>query len=341
MDHLKVRVHQMKRKLSGQDNAAEHNGRFVLITNGTGYVSTWIIRQFLSNGYQVRTTVRSNVEGQDVRDTLSKYSHNLDIVVLTRRTDWEELVKGVDGVVVTELAEWRELLEVVVKTAPQVQRVIVTSSLDALIDAEKQVEPGHAFTANDWNASSDEKALHAFVNEHQPNFSLATICPAMIWGPLAHKTDLDGVEDASEDVAEIWRTLDGEGKGNFRFPAFVDVRNVAQAHLRAYELEFDQERSAPTEERYIASGGSVTYAQVCTILREQYPEWRLKIPDPEKVADQEPPYTFDNTTTKETLCMSFICIEDCLRDTAQSLMEISAASKKNVRYDGQEWFRHV
>ncbi|KAF2163015.1 hypothetical protein M409DRAFT_26462 [Zasmidium cellare ATCC 36951] len=341
MDHLKVKVHHMKRKLSGQDNAAEHNGRFVLITNGTGYVSTWIIRQFLSNGYQVRTTVRSNVEGQDVRDTLSKYSHNLEIVVLTRVTEWSDLVKGVDGVVCTKLEEWQGLLEVIVKEAPQVQRVIVTSSLDAVVDATNLSEPGHVFSAQDWNSSSEEKALHAFVKDGNSNFSLATICPAMILGPLAHKTDLDGVKKSSEDLTEIWRILEGKGKGDFRFPAFVDVRNVAQAHLRAYELEVDQDGSDGGAERYIASGGSVTYAQVCSTLRSQFPEWRLRIPDPKNVDDKEPPYTFDNTKTKESLFMSFISLEDCLRDTAQSLMEVEAASKKNVRYDGQEWFRHV
>lgn len=338
MDHLKVKVHHVKRKLSGQDNAVEHNGRFILITNGTGYVSTWIIRQFLSNGYQIRTTVESNVEAQDVRDTLSMYAHNLETIVVAKATGYDEAVKGIDGVVCTKLEDWQPLLEAVVKEAPQVQRVVVTSSLDAMSGSEKPSQPGCVDSANEESPSSIESALQTFVKEKSRSFSLAIICPAMIWGPLAHKTDLDGVDSSSKDVAEIWRTMNGEGTGNFRVPAFIDVRNVAQAHLRAYEREIEEDQ---TEDRYIVSSSSVTYAQVCSILKTQAPEWRLKIPDPAKVDDQEPSCTFDNTQTKEDLCMSFIGLEDCLRDTAQSLVEIEASSKKNVRYDGQEWFRRV
>lgn len=348
MNHLKTKVQHLKRRLSKDDSSSTHNGRFVLITHGSGYVATWIIRQFLSNGYQVRTTVCSKVEAQDVRDTHSKYAHNLETAAVGEGGGFEEAVKGVDGVVHCGLdGATVDLLESIRQHGSEVRRVVLTSSLAAVVDPSQDPRPGYVYSEKDWSPdSSEEKAAHAFVQEKSPNFSLATICPAMVWGPLAHKTDLDGVKNS--ELGEVWKLMEGETQGSFKFPAFVDVRNVAQVHLRAYERDPDDEDDVDDSnqdhgegERYIVSGGTVNYAQACAALRECFPEWKFKIPDPKSLKEEGETYSADNTKAEEVLGMSFISLEDCLRDMGQSLLDIADASKKAVRYDGQEWFSHV
>jgi uncharacterized protein YbjT (DUF2867 family) len=44
----------------------------ILVTGGSGYVASWILKQLLDEGYNVRTTVRN-------KSNTAKYQHLLDI----------------------------------------------------------------------------------------------------------------------------------------------------------------------------------------------------------------------------------------------------------------------
>jgi len=48
----------------------------VLVTGGSGYIVGYCIAQLLSDGWRVRTTVRSLARAEDVRATISKIAAN-------------------------------------------------------------------------------------------------------------------------------------------------------------------------------------------------------------------------------------------------------------------------
>lgn len=88
------------------------------------------------------------------------------------------------------------------KSAPSVKHVVITSSFAAIFDGDKGSRPGYVYSEDDWSnvtleeAQKDaitayrasktfaEKAAWEFVQNEKPNFSLATINPPMVFGPI-------------------------------------------------------------------------------------------------------------------------------------------------------------
>ncbi|USW50658.1 Putative 3-beta hydroxysteroid dehydrogenase/isomerase, NAD(P)-binding domain superfamily [Septoria linicola] len=340
---------------SGKNSSSERS--LILITGGTGFVATWVINAFLSNGYSVRTTVRDASKGDDVKNTHSGHAERLEIAIvddITKPGAFDEAVKGVDGVVHTAspfvlnfkdnerdllhpaIEGTKSVLASIAKNAPQVERVVITSSFAAILDPKQGARPGYTYSEKDWNPTTyeeaktgdgtiaytasktfAEKAALDFVNEHRPNFTVAAINPPMIYGPLAQKVDIDHLNTSSADV---WRFLDGsldKQVPETGFPAFADKN-----------------------ERYFIVGGTFTNADIASSLRKAFPNKSSKIPDPGNAKSFEH-FQVDNSKSKNELHISYIPIEQCIADTGKSLLQVEEASQKGSKYGGQEWFRHV
>jgi nucleoside-diphosphate-sugar epimerase len=76
-------------------------GKTVLITGGSGFVAAHILNSFLSRGYNVKTTVRSEASAEKIKKSRSKYISQLSFVIVpdvATPGGHDEAVKGVDGV---------------------------------------------------------------------------------------------------------------------------------------------------------------------------------------------------------------------------------------------------
>ena len=128
--------------------------------------------------------------------------------------------------------------------APNIKRVVITSSFASIVDMDKNPRPGYTYTEKDWNPvtyataadpSTDgavtylasktlaEKAAWDFVEKNKPNFSVTSICPPMVYGPAYHTiSDLDHFNTSS---AEIYELMNGSKKEvpATGFFAFVDT----------------------------------------------------------------------------------------------------------------------
>ena len=163
-------------------------------------------------------------------------------------TDPQELLgpalRGTDG-----------LLNAIVKLAPRVKRVVITSSFAAILNPEKGAWPGHTYTEEDWNPVTMDQALHGdksttyrasktfaereawkFVESHKPNFDLVTLCPPLVYGPIINAQKLSSINTSND---KLWKLLSGQVKGiePTPVPLWVDVRDLASAHLSAYETQ--------------------------------------------------------------------------------------------------------
>jgi nucleoside-diphosphate-sugar epimerase len=95
------------------------------------------------------------------------------------------------------------ILTSIKKFAPSVKTVVITSSFAAIVNPSKGLWPEHTYSEADWNPMSledalshpakgytaskafAEKAAWNFMEIEKPSFTLTTIMPPLIFGPIA------------------------------------------------------------------------------------------------------------------------------------------------------------
>jgi nucleoside-diphosphate-sugar epimerase len=273
----------------------------VLVTGGTGYIASWIIKQLLDEGHTVRTTVR-NLAQKD------KYAHLTAIFLkskgilqffeadLLQPGSFSEAMKGCELVIHTaspfkisgvknaqkELVEpalegTRNVLDSVNKTE-SVKRVVLTSSVVAVygdaVDLAK-TEKG-IFTEEHWNFSSsvDHQAysysktlaekLAWEMAAQQNRWDLLVINPGFVMGPsLSKRTDSTSIDMMIQLTSGKFKTGVPSGK-----MGIVDVRDVANAHIRA--------GFSPTASgRHICVAAHKDFLDFANVIRENHPQYPL------------------------------------------------------------------
>ncbi|OTB04058.1 hypothetical protein M426DRAFT_321156 [Hypoxylon sp. CI-4A] len=229
--------------------------------------------------------------------------------------------------------------------APGVKRVVLTSSFAAILTAADIANPDRVFTEADWNPNTYEDGLNGphsttyrvsktcaekagwdFIEREKPGFDLATICPPLVFGPVAHhlasQKDINTSNQRFVDVIQ--------GKWKTEIPAtgvhlWVDVRDVATAHVEAME------RPEAGGQRFFTTAGFFDNARVAAAVRAAgFPELADKLPgDDAKLAEgatYRPGSThgYDNSRTTKALGIDWISIEQSAVDTVKSLLPIPA-----------------
>jgi nucleoside-diphosphate-sugar epimerase len=340
--------------------------QIILITGASGFVASHVIAKFLRGGYYVRGTVRSVATAEKVRQGFLQYESQLSFAIVEdigKPGAFDAAVEGVHGVIHTAAPfqvfgvedNERDLLRPAIDGtlnilnsvhthAPQVQRVVLTSSFAAMADVTKGNWPGHVYSEADWNpmpyevaAAKDapaalaystakalaERAAWKFVESKKPRFNIATILPPMIYGPNINATA--NLARLNTSSADIYRLISPQSKSSDPVPqnlfwSFVDVRDVAEAHLRAYEVP------KAGGERFFICKGNFTYQQFVDVLREKLPEIRNRVPIGSFGTGNVPSdvYTIDNSKSRKVLGIKYCELEETIVDAARSLLELEA-----------------
>jgi nucleoside-diphosphate-sugar epimerase len=268
----------------------------VMVTGGTGYVASWVVKMLLEEGINVNATVRdpSNAQKIEHLTVLAKASAGelrLFKADLLDFGSFDEPMRGCELLIHTaspffmakpenpeeELLRpakegTRNVLEAAKRT-PTVKRVVLTSSVAAIFGdcADIKLAPRKVFTEKEWNVTSNaehqpyaysktiaEKEAWAIAGE-QDRWDLLTINPALILGPsVSKRTD-------SYSIGAMIQFGDGtykDGVPDMWLPV-VDVRDVASAHIKA---GFTPEASG----RHIIASGEATLLDLANILRKQF-----------------------------------------------------------------------
>ena len=205
---------------------------------------------------------------------------------------------------------------------------------------DKGLWPEHTYSERDWNPMTyedgingddtttylaskacAERAAFDFVKDKKPNFSISTVLPGFIYGPLEHPTTIETLNTSS---AYIYNMMTGHFKEvpETGFYAFVDARDAAECHLRAYES------AAAANERFSCIARTFSYEQVCEILRKM-PEvdvGKVTPGGPGRDLETEV-YKSDNSKAREVLGITFRDLETCIQDTARSLLALERKQK--------------
>ncbi len=277
----------------------------ILVTGGSGYLASWIVKFLLEDGYPVNTTVR-NIRNESRYRHLSSlselYPGKLGIFEadLLKEGSFDEAAGGCSIVIhtaspfkLTGIKDGdKELLTPAVQGVRNVfysafrtslvKRIVMTSSVAAVYGDAVDIgltENG-VFSEKHWNTTSStkhqpysfsktmaEKEAWKRVADH-PTIGLNVINPGFIMGPsLTERRDSTSILIMQQLISGKFRA--GVPKG---MHAIVDVRDVAKAHLLAAFLP----RSGY---RFIAAPHHVTFTEMAAVIRSKYPD----LPVPKRV----------------------------------------------------------
>ncbi|KAL8496075.1 hypothetical protein ACS0TY_019976 [Phlomoides rotata] len=315
-------------------------GKVVCVTGASGYIASWLVKLLLDRGYTVKATVRNLSDPNKVghlkalegaKERLQLYEADL-----LREGSFDSVVDGCDGVFHTASPvslsvsdPQTELLDPAIKgtlnvlksckKASTIKRIVVTSSmaavmfcdiplkLDVVVSETWFSDPNYCKENKEWYALSKtlaEKAMWEFVEEN--GLDLVALHPGFVIGPLLQPT----INLTSQALVNIIK----EGKqlwpsGVYRF---VDVRDVALAHILAFEN--------PSASGRYCLVGRVTYSsEALDILNNLFPSLNLH-PYNTESRPAEPPYHVSQEKAK-ALGLNFTPLEVSLKDTVESLKD--------------------
>ena len=271
----------------------------VLVTGGTGFLGGWCIASLLQRGFVVQTTIRDLGREQDVRDAVAaagvEANSRLTVVAadLKDEAGWPEAVAGCryvlhvaspfppvqpkdpDELIVPAREGALRVLRAALEAG--VERVVMTSSV-AAIRSDRPSSEAQPYTEADWTDGEDtsrtpyvrsktlaEQAAWDHVRGAGAEDRLATINPGAIIGPTLS-------DDHSYSLQAIQRLLVGVPAAPKLGFTFVDVRDVADLHIRALATP------AAGGERFIAADQFLWMGDVAAVLRQRLGEQANKVP---------------------------------------------------------------
>ncbi|KAK6933850.1 NAD-dependent epimerase/dehydratase [Dillenia turbinata] len=309
-------------------------GKVVAVTGASGYIASWLVKLLLDRGYTVRASVRDPSDPKKSKHLLeleldgAKERLKLFKADLLEEGCFDSLVEGCDAVfhtaspVVLSVSDPKaELIDPAVKgtinvlascaKAPSIKRVVITSSMASVFVTRKPLTADAVldeswFSDPNWYALSKtlaEKAAWEFAKEN--SIDLVTLHPGFVIGPILQPTlnltvgmILDIAKGVQTSIGPVYR--------------FVDVRDVALAHIKAFEIP-------SASGRYLLVERVAHVSEALNILHQHDPTF-VPLEICENSKPSVPTYTASKDKAK-SLGIDFIPLDVSLKDTIECLRE--------------------
>ena len=264
----------------------------VLVTGATGFIGSWVVKLLLERGVHVRAAARSLDKAEFLNNMDKGTGAVLDIVKmdLMDLREVETAVHGCEQIIHCAAAlpigsknDQTDILDPSIQGCKNlvmamdkfggVKNLIHTSSVAAIRDPSKG--NGAMHTREDWcTGASLEKNPYGFAKteaeiiirnwvDSKPGSKprLITIHPSVVFGPILHPSHSEG------SMAYIKHFVKGPKFVIKSSLEFVDVRDVALAHVNALEL-------GDAGQRYILHAHRMWMREVGELLQKERPEKR-------------------------------------------------------------------
>ncbi|TYJ56113.1 hypothetical protein B9479_003223 [Cryptococcus floricola] len=338
-------------------------GSLVLVTGASGYIASHTVDTLLKRGFNVRGTVRSHSKGGYLANLFKNAKANFEYAIvgdIAEKGAFNEVVRGVDAVAhmaspchynAVDPAEMLGpaksgtlgVLESLKRYNPDCKRVVVTSSVGAIINTDLLQQKPYKFTEADWNPVSlrvcEEKGRDAdgpnmyrgsktlaeqsfwkWIEDETPSFDGVAINPSRVLGPIIQECATPESLNASVGYFYDWmigkKTQDDlpDPGGNY-----VDVRDCAMGHVRALEVE------EAAGQRFITGNNSYSGNDFALSIAKAYPD----LPNVPK-GNPDPAYNqklrddynfFDGSKATRVLGLQYRSRDETLGGMARSLRE--------------------
>ena len=284
----------------------------ILVTGGTGYIGSWVVKGLLQDGNTVRLTVRNKANKEKyafLEEIANKSEGTLEIweADLMKEGSFDEAAKGADQIahiaspfILNIKDPQKDLVDPAVKgtanvlgaanRSNSVKKIVLTSSVAAVhgdnIDMKNQNLT--EFTEAHFNTTSSLKHQpYSFskveaekkaweISKAQSSWELVVMNPSFVMGPSLTTTS------KSESLKIMTEILTGKYKTGAPelYFGFVDVRDVARAHILGLKNE--------TEGRHILAERTTDFLSFTNVIKQHYgdtyklpksfaPKWLLSL----------------------------------------------------------------
>ncbi|KAE8354580.1 hypothetical protein BDV28DRAFT_146949 [Aspergillus coremiiformis] len=286
----------------------------VFVTGSTGFIGSHVVAAILKAGYRVRLSIRRAEQEATLRQYFPEFNDKIETCIvsdITQRDSFHEALQGVDYVFhiaspmpgkgtdfqndyIDPAVNGTESILYAALEFPQIKKVVIESSILALVppasgfssseisvkdntgeiipvDTNMTMPEG---SAGHWLKYASSKILahqatRAFLQNNKPHYALITFHPAFVLGDsMIQKTaqDIDAINGF------FWESLESR-KPNIP-TAWVHVRDVADAHVKALETEIE----SGTE--FLLATPVVSWEYVGNYVKSKYPtvHWKLEPP---------------------------------------------------------------
>ncbi|CAK7236045.1 hypothetical protein SBRCBS47491_009502 [Sporothrix bragantina] len=335
--------------------------QYILVTGATGFIGAHVVDELLRRGIRVRGATRSLAKGEAMIQARPEYAASLDFVQIkdfATPGPLDHAVEGIDAVIhvaspltydttdnekeliIPAINGVRSVLEAS-QRSKTVRRVVMTSSFASVMNADRKGPPYFEYTGGDWNPLTyqesiapttpahiayrgakkfAEQAAWDFVREQKPGFDLVTLCPSMTFGPIVHP--ISNLDQLNESNAMLWKVAQGLPLGTARVPSWIDVRDLALAHVEALL------RPDAGGKRYIPGGTErFTYDWAASIMEEEFDWAKNKVQHQEQKVDDS--YGFDGVTTAKDLGIKYTSFHTTVKDLITQLKGMHEALQES------------
>jgi nucleoside-diphosphate-sugar epimerase len=175
-----------------------------------------------------------------------------------------------------------------------VKRVVLTSSVAAVVNPFRDPNEPYTYTSEDWSPVTHEDALStndpltayraskklaeleawnwarspSSVNANGEKINLTVFCPPLVFGPWAHSVEnLSSINTSNQVIKDMVLGVTKDFIPAAHISAWIDVRDLALAHVEAAYI-----RPGTSNKRFIAcSPEESSYQLVAQIIKEEFP----------------------------------------------------------------------
>ena len=332
-----------------------------MVTGGTGYIGAWIVKGLLENGHTVRMAVRNKAQTNKY-DYLEKIAENTDGNLeifeadLLKPGSYDEAAQGCETIVHVAAVfkiqikdAKKELYEPsydgtinvlnAANNSATVKKVVLTSSVAAIYGDNIDMKEKNlsTFTEEHFNTSSTlehqpysyskveaEKKAWEMVKK-QSKWELIVINPSFVVGPPMNK-DVDSYSMTMVNDVLSGKFRTGVPKLYF---GFVDVRDVARAHIFAVENKAEGRHILVERVMDILSFANIFrdyYGKKYKLPRSYNPKWLVSLMGvffgiTRKYVKRNVgyPIDFDASKSREKLDLKYTALEKSVKDMVDVL----------------------
>ncbi|KAG5357995.1 putative NADPH-dependent methylglyoxal reductase GRP2 [Yarrowia sp. B02] len=224
------------------------------------------------------------------------------------------------------------VLKAIKQHAPKVTKVVITSSFAAMMNWNEVGDASAVVTEKSWNPVSwdeaaqkgnviltylaskkfAEKAAWDFLESEKPNFGITTVNPAYVFGP-GIAIDAKALNTSNEVIVQgALSTKPGEPAPEGPAQMWVDVRDVAKAHLSAISRDLDNQRLMLCVSKFCNQ-------DLLDVINKEVPALQGKIATGEPGSGAEVDkqgFNFDNEHTRQLLNYNWVSLDKSVADFA-------------------------